>query len=225
MINNPVIEEGAHVGKNAIFGANVWVKKGAFIGDNVIIGYSEPKTKDCDNSEIPRTTVEEDARVRSGTVIYAGCSIGQRSSIGHNTVVRDNTHIGHDTYIGSLVSIEGETVIGNFVGIQTQCYITRFCRIDDYTFIAPRFAGANDPFMTHRRSGHGKALKGFTTDKYVRIGINVTALPGVHFGEGSIVGAGSLVTKDVPPYKIVYGSPARIIREAPRDQNPLERGD
>jgi len=69
--------------------------------------------------------------------------------------------------------------------------------------------------MTHRRAGHGQNLIGFTTEKYVRIAINVTVLPGVRFGEGCLVGAGSVVTKDVPPYKVVMGVPARVVKEAP----------
>jgi acetyltransferase-like isoleucine patch superfamily enzyme len=72
--------------------------------------------------------------------------------------------------------------------------------------------------MTHRRSGHGSNLIGFTTEKYVRIAIGVVTLPGVRFGEGCIVGAGSLVTRDVPPYKVVMGAPAKVVKDAPRDE-------
>ena len=138
--------------------------------------------------------------------------------VGHNAVIREKTIIGHDTYIGSLTAIEGDTKVGNYVGIQTQCYITKFCDIGDYTFIAPIFVGANDQAMSHRRAAHGQNLIGFTTEKYVRIAVGVTVLPGVRFGEGCIVGAGSVVTKDVPAYKVVMGVPARVVRDAPREE-------
>lgn len=141
-----------------------------------------------------------------------GTRIGNNSSIDHNAVIREKTIIGHDTYVGSLTSVEGDTRIGNYVGIQTQYYITKYCDIGDYTFIGPCFAGANDQAMTHRRAGHGQNLIGFTTEKYVRIAINVTFSPGVRFGEGCLVGAGSVVTKDVLPYKIVMGVPAKIVK-------------
>jgi len=217
---NVNIEKDVILGNNITIYDHVTIKKGALIGDNVIIGYREFNASEKSPAEI-LVEIGEKAKIRSGTVIYWGTRIGNNSSVGHNAVIREKTIIGHDTYIGSLTSVEGDTKIGNYVGIQTQCYITKFCDIGDYNFIGPCFAGANDQSMTHRRAGHGQNLIGFTTEKYVRIAINVTVLPGVRFGEGCLVGAGSVVTKDVPPYKVVMGVPAKIVKEAPREDNIL----
>ncbi len=203
---------GASIGANVIIGRYVRIAPGAVIGANVILGYHEGA------GEPALTEIAANAVIRSGAVIYAGCRIGRNSTVGHNSVLRDGTIIGHDTYIGTLVSVEGQTVIGDNVGIQSMCYITRFCTIGDYTFIAPRFAGANDPVMSHRRAGHGTKLAGFTTEKYVRIGIGAIALPGVRFGEGCMVGAGSVVTRDVAPYTLVMGVPARRVRDISHDE-------
>jgi acetyltransferase-like isoleucine patch superfamily enzyme len=211
------IGEGAAIGQNVVLGDYVTIGKGAFIGDNAIIGYSENRNKLHSNKQL-LTEIGENTIIRSGTVIYSGTRIGANSMVGHNCVLREHTLIGHDTYIGTLSSIEGDTAIGNFVGIQSQCYITKYCDIGDYTFIAPCFAGANDAAMTHRRAGHGQNLVGFTTEKYVRIAIGVIALPGVRFGEGCIVGAGSVVTRDVPKYTLVMGIPAKVIRKASPDE-------
>ncbi len=211
------ISPDASIGINVIIGENVTIAPGAVIGANVILGYHEG------NGPSTLTEIGENAVIRSGSVIYAGCRIGKNSTVGHNSVLRDGTVIGHDTYIGTLVSVEGETVIGDNVGIQSMCYITRFCTIGDYTFIAPRFAGANDPVMSHRRTGHGTRLVGFTTEKYVRIGIGAVALPGVRFGEGCMVGAGSVVTRDVAPYTLVMGVPARRVRDISHDEIAGER--
>jgi UDP-2-acetamido-3-amino-2,3-dideoxy-glucuronate N-acetyltransferase len=215
--NNVTIEDDALLGNNVILGDDVIIKKGAIIGANVIIGYKDIKPGEQAPAEPIVTEVGENVRVRSGSVIYRGTRIENNSMVGHNAVIRENTIIGHDTYIGSLTSIEGDTRIGNFVGIQTQCYITKFCTIDDYTFIAPCFVSTNDQAMSHRRAGHGQNLVGFTAEKYVRIAASTVVLPGIHFGEGCVVGAGSVVTKDVPPYKVVRGVPARVVRDAPRD--------
>lgn len=186
---NVNIEKDVILGNNITIYDHVTIKKGALIGDNVIIGYREFNASEKSPAEI-LVEIGEKAKIRSGTVLYWGTRIGNNSSVGHNAVIREKTIIGHDAYIGSLTSVEGDTKIGNYVGIQTQCYITKFCDIGDYTFIGPCFAGANDQAMTHRRAGHGQNLIGFTTEKYVRIAINVTVLPGVRFGEGCIVGAG-----------------------------------
>ncbi len=211
------IEPGASIGNNVVLGENVIIRKGAVIGDNAVIGYVEPKAARS-GMEPPLTEIGENTLIRSGSVVYSGTRIGADSMVGHNSVLRENTIVGHHTYIGTLSSVEGDTRIGNFVGIQSHCYITKYCNIGDYTFIAPGFIGANDNAMTHRRPGHGQNLEGFTTEKYVRIAAGVVVLPEVHFGEGCIVAAGSLVTKDVPAYKLVMGFPARVVRDAPRDQ-------
>lgn len=211
--NNVVIEENVTLGNNVHIYDNVTIQKGSSVGDSVIIGYVDRE----DAGEELVTEIGQGVKIRSGSVIYRGARIGNNSSIGHNAVLREKTIIGHDTYIGSLASIEGDTRVGSYVGIQTGSYITRFCDIGDYTFIGPCFSCANDRAMTHRRPGHGKNLKGFTAEKYVRIAASVTVLPGVRLGEGCIVGAGSLVTKDVSPYKLVYGVPARVIRDAPKE--------
>lgn len=216
---NVTIEDDVMLGDNVTIVDNVLIKKGAIIGNNVIIGYEDVRpwqaTPYSPNS--PLTEIGENVKIRSGTVIYWGTRIGSNSMVGHNTIIREKTIIGHDTYIGSLTAIEGDTKIGNYVGIHTQCHITKFCDIGDYTFIAPLFVGANDQAMTHKREGHGTNLIGFTTEKYVRIAVGVTVLPGVRFGEGCIVGAGSVVTKDVPAYKVVMGAPARVVRDAPEE--------
>lgn len=216
--SNVTVEKDVTLGNNISLWDNVVIRSGALIGDNVIVGYRDAKPGQGLPVEPVVTEIGEDARIRSGTVIYAGTKIGRDSMVGHNSVIRENTVIGHDTYVGSLTAIEGDTSIGDYVGIHTQCHITKFCDIGDYTFIAPLFVGANDQAMSHRRRTHGMHLLGFITEKYVRIAVGVTVLPGVHFGEGCVVAAGSVVTKDVPSYKVVMGIPARVVADAPRDE-------
>ena len=216
--SNVVIDNDAVLGNNISLKDNVVIRKGAIIGDNVIIGYRDIKPGQNAPADPIVTEIGEDVRIRSGSVIYWGTRIGSNSMVGHNAVIRENTIIGHDTYIGSLTAIEGDTKIGDYVGIHTQCHITKFCDIGDYTFIAPIFVGANDQAMSHMRPSHGQNLIGFTTEKYVRIAVGVTVLPGVHFGEGCVVAAGSVVTRDVPPYKVVMGVPAKVVKDAPREE-------
>jgi acetyltransferase-like isoleucine patch superfamily enzyme len=216
--DNVNIEDGVSLGNNISLWHDVVIRKGAIIGDNVIIGYKDIKQDQDTRAETTVTDIGESARIRSGSVIYWGTKIGSNTAVGHNTVIRENTIIGHDTYIGSLTMIEGDTKIGNFVGINSQCHITRLCDIGDYTFIAPIFASSNDQAMSHMRANHGQNLIGFTTEKYVRIAVGVTVLPGVSFGEGCIVAAGSVVTRDVPPYKVVMGVPAKVVKDAPKEE-------
>lgn len=216
--DNVVIEDEVILGNNISLMDNVVIRRGAVIGNNAIIGYADVKMGQNVAVEPVVTVIGENVRIRSGSVIYWGTRISDNSMVGNNSVIRENTIIGHDTYIGSLTAIEGDTKIGNFVGIHTQCHITKYCDIGDYTFIAPLFVGTNDQAISHMRAAHGQGLIGFTTEKYVRIAAGVTVLPGVRFGEGCIVAAGSVVTKDVPPYKVVMGTPAKVVKNASREE-------
>lgn len=136
-------------------------------------------------------------------------SIGKGTLVGRETIIRDNVQIGRDCYIGDLCVFAGQTVVGDKTCITVQCHITRFSRIGNHVFIAPFFLSTNDNRMTYHRRGHGMNLIGVTIEDYVRIAGHVMTLPGVRIGEGAIVGAYSLVTKDVEPYTLVYGIPAK----------------
>jgi acetyltransferase-like isoleucine patch superfamily enzyme len=218
---NVTIEDGAVVGRNSTLVADVLVKRGAFIGDNVVLGYRDNAAPETLPARERLVTIGEGAKVRSGAVLYWGVTLGDRTTVGHHAVVRERTTIGDDSYLGSLSAVEGNTTIGCNVGIHTQCHVTAFCDIGDYTFIGPQLVSTNDNGMRHRRRGHGEALKGFTTGCNVRIAGGVKVLPGIRFGEGCVVGVGSVVTRDVPPYKVALGAPARVVRDAPLDDDPL----
>jgi len=89
--------------------------------------------------------------------------------------------------------------------------------IEDYCFIAPEVTLTNDNFLgrTEERKKH---FGGPTIKKGARIGANSTLLPGIEIGEDALVGAASVVTKDVKPRIIVIGTPARYVRKVPEEQ-------
>ena len=208
---NVIIEPNVQIGRYVRIYDNVIIKSGTIIGDFVQIGY-----KELQNNNI--TLIDEDVRIRSGAVIYHNCKIGRGSSIGHNSVIRENTIIGDNTYIGALVMMEGDTIVGNYCAINAQCHITKYSSMGDFTFFGPSVVSTNDNNMAHKRQGHGQNMKGFTIDKYVRVGGGTIFLPGVSLGEGCIIGAQSIISKDIPAYKVAYGSPAKIIRDATKDE-------
>jgi len=149
-------------------------------------------------------------KIDHGACIWGGVSIGNDCIIGHNSVIRSGVKIGHHTIVSNLVMIEGETKIGSHVNITAQCHITRFSIIEDYVFLAPLVTTTNDREIRYYREGHGKYLKGVHFKYGCRIGAQATFLAGITVGKQAVVGAGSVVTKDVPDYTIVYGVPARV---------------
>ena len=148
-----------------------------------------------------------DARVRSGTVIYAGSRIGARLETGHNVVIREQNDIGDDLSIWNGSTIDYGCTIGNGVKIHCNVYVAQFTTLEDDVFLAPGVTIANDPHPIC-----GLCMRGPTLKRGVRIGVNVTLLPQITIGEGVLIGAGSVVTRDIPAGMLAYGNPARPIR-------------
>ncbi|HXY70933.1 MAG TPA: acyltransferase [Actinomycetota bacterium] len=150
------------------------------------------------------------ARLRSGTVIYAGSVIGDGFQTGHNVVVREENRIGDDVSVWSNSIVDYGCVIGNRVKIHSNCYVAQFTELEDDVFLAPGVTIANDLFPGNPQSA--RAMAGPRICAGAQVGAGTVILPYLTIGAGAIVGAGSVVTRDVPPRMIAYGSPARPAR-------------
>jgi acetyltransferase-like isoleucine patch superfamily enzyme len=146
------------------------------------------------------------ANVRAFTVIYAGSRIGSHLETGHGAVIREENKIGDHLSIWNQSTIDYGCVIGSNVRIHTGVYVAQFTTIEDDVFLAPGVMIANDRHPICRDCMVGPTIK-----RGARIGINSTLLPGVVIGEGALVGAAAVVTKDVPPGMVVAGNPARVM--------------
>jgi acetyltransferase-like isoleucine patch superfamily enzyme len=162
---------------------------------------------------VPGRTIEDTsleigphATVRAFTVIYAGSRIGSHLETGHGAVIREENKIGDHLSIWNQSTIDYGCVIGSNVRIHTGVYVAQFTTIEDDVFLAPGVMIANDRHPICRECMVGPTIK-----RGARIGINSTLLPGVVIGEGALVGAAAVVTKDVPPGVVVAGNPARIM--------------
>ena len=153
------------------------------------------------------TTIGDNAIIRSGSIIYCDVSIGNNLRTGHNILVREMTTVGDNVLIGTNVIIDGNTVIGSNVSIQSNVYIPTNTVIEDNVFLGPCVVLTNDKYPIRVKY----ELKGPILRRGASIGANSTILPGVEIGEGAMVAAGAIVTKNVPPWKLAIGSPAKII--------------
>lgn len=200
-----VISKRIRLGERVKIDENSIIKDGVEIGNDVII--------------FPNTYIGENTKIGDGSVIQYGafiehdCNIGKNSRIGTNTVLRRETKIGDRSIFGSLSASEGKNWIGNNVLIHSQCHLTTGIIVEDWVFIAPLFVGANDPNMLHGRREIEKFIpKGPHIKFGSGIAVNVTLLPGVVIGRECIIGASSLVTRDIPDFSIAFGSPARAVK-------------
>ena len=223
---NVIIEEDVTIGDNCRIGYNVVIRKGTTIGDNVriddntVIGKCPMRASLSifkEEKNLPPTHIDNNCLIGANTVIYVGSSISNNILIADLASIRENTTIGEYTIVGRGVTIENFVKIGKRCKLESECYITAYSELEDYVFIAPGVVTSNDNFLG-RTEERFKYFKGITVKKGARIGANAVILPGKTIGEDALIAAGSVVTKDVPPRKIVIGSPARVIRDVPEEQ-------
>lgn len=184
-----------------------WVKIGkkAKIDHNAILGYM-PARKIRDRMLV----IGEKAIIRSGTVIYAGSKIGSNLETGHNVVIREENKIGKGLKIWSNSVIDFGCRIGNDVKIHCNCYLAQLTIVEDEVFLAPGVMIANEKYPTGQFTE--EHIRGPVIKRGAKLGINATILSGIIIGENAIVGAGSVVTKEVPPNSLAYGNPARVVK-------------
>ena len=221
-----VIGEGARLGRGCRVGHHVVIHDGTVIGDDVRIddhatlgkrpmrAANSATTKE---QELPPLTVGDTCIVGTGAVLYRGAAIEARVLMADLCTVRENVTVGRGTIVGRGVTIENYCTIGRFCKLESECYLCAYSTLEDRVFIAPGVVTSNDNFVG-RTQERFKHFKGVTVRRGGRIGAGSVTLPGVEVGEDGLVAAGSVVTKNVPPRKIVVGTPARVWRDVPVEQ-------
>ncbi|MDV5227868.1 acyltransferase [Providencia rettgeri] len=137
-------------------------------------------------------------------------NIGENTRIWQFSVILKNAQIGSNCNICAHTLIENDVIIGDNVTVKSGVYIWDGIRIEDNVFIGPCVTFANDKYP--RSKQYPEQFPITTLKKGASIGANATILPNITLGENCMVGAGSVVTKDVPENALVVGNPARIVR-------------
>ena len=135
-------------------------------------------------------------------------SIGEGSRIWQYCVVLENAVIGKDCNVCAHVLIENDVIVGNGVTIKSGVQLWDGVRIEDDVFVGPNVTFSNDKFP--RSKQYPETFLQTVVRKGASIGANATLLPGITIGQNAMVGAGAVVTRDVPPNAIVVGNPAEI---------------
>lgn len=140
----------------------------------------------------------------------ADSSIGKGTKVWQFVVILKGAKIGKDCNICAQALIEGDVVLGNRVTLKSGVQLWDGTRIEDDVFIGPNVTFTNDPYPRSKK--YPERFSGITVKRNASIGANATLLPGITIDEFAMVGAGAVVTKDVPRNAVVAGNPARIIR-------------
>ncbi|MCX6696955.1 MAG: acyltransferase [Methanoregula sp.] len=199
------------------YGINT-VGEGLQVFEPVTLGF--PSRNNIGKTGFSGTVIGKNAVLRSGTIIYCDVTIGDQFQSGHNVLIREKTRIGDRVAIGTATVIDGTTTIGSDVNLQSMgtttigsdvnlqsmVYIPTNTKIGNHVFIGPNAVLTNDRYPPTGIGG----LNGPKIKNGAAIGANATILPGICIGEGALVAAGAIVTRDVPAYTLAIGAPATI---------------
>ena len=207
------IHPTATVYPGTVLGEGVKVLENAVVGKQPSLSpRSTAKREPLAPTEIGDGTI-----VSTGAVVFAGSRIGARVVLGDQSCVRERVDVGDDVVLGRGSLIENDTTVGARTKIQAEAYITAYSQLEDDVFIAPCVVTTNDNFMGRTERRHD-LIKGPTIRRGARIGGGAIICPGLEIGEEAFVGAGAVVTKDVPARMLVVGNPARVLRAVSDDE-------
>lgn len=152
--------------------------------------------------------------IGTSSIIYGGTEIGNKCFIGDLASIREKCKIHDFVIIGRGTTIEYETEILSNTKIQTSCHLTGNSLIGRYVFFGAEVCTMNDKYMDTT----DYVFKGPTIKDGALIGCNATILPALTIGIDSVIGAGSVVTKDVPDRQIWVGNPAKYLKDVPKER-------
>ncbi|OGC78729.1 MAG: UDP-3-O-(3-hydroxymyristoyl)glucosamine N-acyltransferase [candidate division Zixibacteria bacterium RBG_16_40_9] len=221
-----VIAERVKIGKNCQIGNQVVIHAESEIGDGVriddhsVIGklpLRAKQSKTTSEKKLSPAKIGENCLIGTSAVIYAGATLGKAVLVADLATVREEVTIGDFTIVGRGVAVENQCKIGSYCKLETNAYITAYSELEDYVFISPGVVTSNDNFVG-RTKERVKFYKGVTVKKGGRVGANATVLPGKVIAEDTLVAAGATVTKNTPAKKVVMGTPAKVVRDVPKEQ-------
>lgn len=180
-----------------------------------LINYLTNKGANMVKEDIPEYTNHESLitnnyQAHETAVVDEGCQIGEGTKIWHFSHIMPNCKIGENCNIGQNVVVSPEVVLGNRVKVQNNVSIYTGVICEDDVFLGPSmvFTNITNPRSAIvRRDQYEKTI----VKKGASIGANATIVCGHDIGEFSFIGAGAVVTKDVKPYALIVGNPAKQI--------------
>jgi UDP-2-acetamido-3-amino-2,3-dideoxy-glucuronate N-acetyltransferase len=148
-------------------------------------------------------------------------NIGEGTTIWQFAVVLPRAVIGKNCNINCHTFIENDVKIGDRVTVKSGVFIWDGIEIGDDVFLGPNVTFINDKYP--RSKQYPQKFQDTRIDNFVSIGANSTIMGGIHIGEYALIAAGSLVTKDVPAFSLMLGSPARVAGKVDKNGVVIER--
>jgi len=163
-----------------------------------------------------------DFYIHESSYIDEGVSVGSGSKIWHFSHIQSNVTIGKNCSLGQNVNIDSNVNIGNNVKIQNNVSVYQGVTLEDYVFCGPSMVFTNVKLpRSEFPQNQSKDYLRTHVKKSASIGANATIICGVTIGEYALIGSGAVVTKDVPPFTLVVGNPAKPIGKVDKYGNRI----
>lgn len=193
------------IGDNVIIYENVEIGDTCFIGPNCILGEQLAGFYHEKHYQNPPLKIGRDSIIRSGSILYAGSTFGEGFETGHKVCIREYSEFGEHCRVGTFCDIQGYVQVGCYCRFHSNVFVAQMSIIKDYVWLFPHAVLTNDP---HPPSD---CIQGPTIEEYAVVGAGAIIISRVRIGRDSLVGAQALVNKDVPPYTVVVGVPAKVL--------------
>ena len=215
MNGNYLIYNDVTLGSKVVIGHGSIIYPNVEIGDNTIIGpYStigEPigsfyadHSAMIEKHDFKKTIIGKNSIIRSYSIIYEDVEIGEGFQSGHRVTIREKTSIGIRCSVGTQTDIQDNVKLKNYIRVHSNVFMGQYTIIEDYVWIYPYVALTNDLHPPVYNP------KGVTINKYAVIAASSVILPGIVIGKNALVGAHSVVTKNVDDEMLVVGNPAKV---------------
>lgn len=189
------------IADNVLLGENVFIDPSATVGH-------PPRGRRPGELQ---TRIGDNAVIRGNAVIYAGTTIGDNFQCGHGAMIRENNVIGDSCSVGTNAVLEPGNRVGSRTRIHSGCFLENVT-LGDGVFVGPNVVFTDDPHPPCVECT--EIVGGARVEDGAAIGANSTLLPAVTVGAGALIGAGSVVTKDVPAGYVCAGNPAKLLKPA-----------
>lgn len=221
---NVVVMDDVEIGEGCRIGHNVVLYPGTTLGahvtvyDNAVLGRLPQSAGNISRvlpTDYSPLVIGDFSVIGACTVLYTGTTIANNVLICDLSSVRESCDIAEYVVLGRGVMVQPHTTIGARSRIMDMCHLPGDMTIEEDVFFSALVGSASENTMGRSADEQALARGGPHVRRGAYVGVGASMLPGTTIGEDAVVGAASLVTRDVPPRTLVMGAPARVVRDVP----------